>query len=104
MGTMVEVRNETYHKLWFSAAFVFSFVIACIGLLVPQRQMPINFHLMLWLSLPLAGIWLATAIASIFRFHKKALWMLIGAPLALYWPVWLMLNRIPACYWHRNCM
>jgi hypothetical protein len=28
---------------------------------------------------------------------------LIGAPLALYWPVWLMFNRTPTCYWRGNC-
>lgn len=91
------------HKLWFRSTFTFSFIVAFVGLQAPQRRMPLDFHLMFWLSLPLAVIWLATAIVSIFRFHKKALWMLIGAPLALYWPVWLMFNRIPTCYWRGNC-
>jgi len=91
-------------KRWFWFALVFSLLVALLGLLAPQRRMPIDFHLMLRLSLPAAGIWLATAIVSIFRFHKKALWMLLGAPLALYWPLWLIFNNIPACYWHGNCV
>jgi hypothetical protein len=97
-------QNATGTKLWFSFAFVLSFLVALAGLLAPQRRMPIDFHMVLWLSLPFTGIWLAISIISVFRFHKKALWMLFGAPLALYWPLWLMFNRIPACYWHRNCM
>ena len=90
-------------NLSFSSALVFSFLFALVSLAAPQRRMPVAFHLMFWLSLPLAGLWLATLIVSIFRFHKKALWMLLGAPLALYWPLWLMFNHIPACYWQGNC-
>jgi hypothetical protein len=90
-------------KLSFSFAFAFSLLAALTGLLVPSRRMPIDFHLVFWLSLPLAGIWLATMVVSASRFRRKALWMLIGAPLALYWPVWLMCNGLPACYWHGNC-
>lgn len=108
MGSVVEVRSDVNQnaasKPWFRSTLVFSFLVAVVGLVAPQRRMPIDFHLMLWLSLPLAGIWLATSIVSIFRFHKKALWMLVGAPLALYWPLWLMFNRIPECYWHGNCV
>ena len=97
-------QNATGTNLSFSSALVFSLLVALVGLLAPQRRMPIDFHIMLWLSLPLSGMWLATSIVSIFYFHKKALWMLLGAPIALYWPLWLMFNHIPACYWHRNCM
>jgi hypothetical protein len=96
-------QSATGTKRWFSAALVFSFLVALVAMLAPQRRMPIDFHMMLWLSLPLAGIWLVTSIVSVFRFHQKALWMLLGAPLALYWPLWLMFNHIPACYWHGNC-
>jgi hypothetical protein len=32
------------------------------------------------------------------------LWLLFGALLALYWPVWLLFNRTPECYWHHNCI
>jgi hypothetical protein len=106
---LVEMRDNIHHntvraKLWFSFALIFSFLVALVGSLAPQRRMPVDFHLMLWFSLPLSGIWLATAIASIFRFRQKGLWLLIGAPFALYWPVWLMFNHIPTCYWLHNCI
>jgi hypothetical protein len=29
--------------------------------------------------------------------------MMLGAPLVFYWPVWLALHGVPACYWHATC-
>ena len=89
---------------WFRILLAASLVVAVVGWDAPQGQMPLNFHNMLWRSLPLAGIWLLMVIISAFRFRKKALWLLIAAPLALYWPVWLLFNGIPPCYWHGNCV
>jgi hypothetical protein len=45
-----------------------------------------------------------TVGVSAYRFGRKSLWMLVATPPALYWPVWLVLNGIPACYWHGNCV
>src|SRR6266704_3909650 len=89
---------------WFRVALATSLVVGFLGWDAPQGQMPLNFHNMLWRSLPLAAVWLLTVVISAFRFRKKALWLLIGAPLALYWPFWLVVNGIPACYWHHNCV
>ena len=91
-------------KHWFIIALATSLVVAFWAWDAPQGQMPLNFHSMLWRSLPLAGIWVLTLVISAFRFRKRALWLLAGAPLALYWPVWLLLNGIPACYWHGSCV
>lgn len=96
-------QPTTSTKPWFSLALVFSFLVAVAGLIAPERRRPIDVQLMLWWSLPLAGVWLATSIISIFRYHIKALWLLLGGPLALYWPLWLLFKHIPACYWQRNC-
>jgi hypothetical protein len=66
--------------------------------------MPIDFHTALWWSIPLTGVWAVTVGFSIYRFGKSALWMLLGAPLALYWSVWLLMNGLPPCYQHGNCV
>jgi hypothetical protein len=106
---LVEVRNNmplnsTLSTRWFTIVMAFSLVLAFSGWRAPQGRMPLDFHSMLWWSLPLAGLWMLIGAISAFRFRKRALWLLIGAPLALYWPFWLLLNGIPACYWHRNCV
>jgi hypothetical protein len=80
-----------------------SSLIALVGWLAPQ-QMPIDIHSLLWYSLPLAGLWLGLLGLAGLWLRTKALWLLIGAPLALYWPIWLLLNGIPSCYWNRTCV
>jgi len=89
---------------WFRIILVASFVLAWFSWAAPGRGMPINIHAVLWWSLPLAALWVLTVGVSAFRFGGKTLWMLFGAPLALYWPVSLVLNGIPSCYWHGNCV
>lgn len=66
--------------------------------------MPINIHGVLWWSIPLTSLWVLTVCVSAYSFGRKSLWMLLAGPVALYWPVWLVLNGIPACYWHGNCV
>lgn len=88
---------------WFVVTLAASLAIAFLGWALPQGQRPLNFYNMLWRSLPLAGIWLIILAISAVRFRKKALWLLIGAPLTLYWPLWILINGIPACYWHGTC-
>jgi hypothetical protein len=87
----------------FKIALVASLVLACFCWAAPGWRMPINIHAVLWWSVPLACLWLLTVGVSAFRFGRKTLWMLFGVPPALYWPVWLVLNGIPACYWYAKC-
>ena len=82
----------------------FSFIVALVGYILPQTQRPIDFLLVFWGSLPLAGIWLAVLLACSIRLGKSGLLALFGSPMALYWPVWLLPNHIPECYWHHNCI
>jgi hypothetical protein len=89
---------------WFRIVLIASFVAAWFSWAAPGRGAPTDFHTILWWSLPLAFLWVSMVGVSAYRFGRKALWMLFGAPLALYWPVWLVLNGIPACYWRRNCV
>jgi hypothetical protein len=83
---------------WFAFVVAASLLAVFVGWLEPARQRPINFGLVFWLSLPIAGLWAVVTTLSIIRFGRKALWMLIGAPVALSWPVWLIFHRIPGCY------
>jgi hypothetical protein len=32
------------------------------------------------------------------------LWILVGAPMALYWPIWLLFHHFPSCYYSGNCI
>jgi hypothetical protein len=38
-------------------------------------------------ALFLAGLWGAVVLLALFGFRKRGLWFLVGTPLALYWPV-----------------
>jgi len=89
---------------WFRIVLVASFVFAYFSWAVPARRMPIDIHAIFWWSVPLAFLWIVTVVFAAHRFRKKTLWMFFGAPMALYWPVWLALNGIPACYRHGNCI
>jgi len=88
----------------FRIVLVASFILSWFSWAVPGRGAPADFYTVLWWSLPLSSLWALTVGVSAYRFGRKTLWMLVGAPLALYWPVSLVLNGIPACYWHGNCV
>ena len=88
-------------KYWF--VLTISVVIACSGWIVPSR-MPIDYHSIVWTSLPLGIGWVVTLALSLWRFGRRGFWLLAGAPLALYWPVWLLFNRFPSCYYSHNCV
>lgn len=96
--------QQNAEKFRFGTLLGISIVLALVGWDAPQGQMPLIYYNMLWWSLPLAGIWLLVLLISVFNFRKKALWLLLGAPLALYWPIWLLANGLPTCYWHGNCV
>jgi hypothetical protein len=89
---------------WFRIVLVATFVLAWFSWTVPGRRMPIDTHAIFWWSIPLASSWVLTVGVAVQRFRKKALWMFFGAPMALYWPVWLALHGIPGCYRQGNCI
>ncbi len=90
-------------KRGFAVAFVVTLVAAAVAWWCPRSRAPLDFDAMLWFSFPLAGLWVVGVAMSVWRFGKRAWWMLVGAPPALYWPVWLLVNGFPACYWQHNC-
>jgi len=85
-------------KLWM--ILLPSMLIAFFGWAAPTRQMPINYYG----SIPFAVTWALVLVFSLIRFKKRALWLLLGAPMALYWPIWLLFNQLPPCYHSRSCM
>jgi hypothetical protein len=55
----------------------------------------------LWGSLLLAGLWVVLLGVGLVRFRWKGLWLLLGAPVALYspWVVWMIIR---ACHQNSN--
>jgi hypothetical protein len=57
----------------------------------------------LWGSVLLAALWGTLLCGGVIRFRWQGLWLLLGAPLALYWPwaIWMMVracqHNIRAC-------
>jgi hypothetical protein len=51
----------------------------------------------------LTGCWIVLFVGGLFRFKTRGLWLLVGAPFALFWPVslfWLLLactHNVKAC-------
>ena len=102
--TLNDRLNRTGSTSSFLIMLTVQFVIALVAMQAPFRRLPVDFRLILWLSLPLAGVWVAGSVGSLFYFGRRALWILLSAPFALYWPVWFLFNRIPICYWRQNCI
>ena len=100
---MIQTRTGSSRWLRLSMLLL-SYCIAVIGYLPPQRMRPIDFHFVLFGSLPLAGAWIVILLFCCIWFRKSGWPIFLGAPLALYWPLWLIFNRIPGCYYHHNCV
>jgi hypothetical protein len=49
------------------------------------RSNQMYVELILWVVLP-STVWLLTVIVAAALHRTRALWLLVGAPLALYWP------------------
>ena len=43
-------------------------------------------------------------VAAVFLFRRRAAWLFIGAPIAFYWPVWLLVHGYPPCWYMGNCV
>jgi len=91
-------RNGSF---WF--VFAVSVIVACLGDFAPRHTMPYDYSAIVSRTIPVAVVWGAIVITSVFLFRKRALWLLVGAPIALYWPVWLLVNGYPSCWYIGNC-
>jgi hypothetical protein len=81
-----------------------SLVVAYLSNWVPIRHMPVDYHAMISISIPLAVAWAMIFAFCLWRYGKRGLWLVIGAPLAFWWPIWLIFNHFPSCYYSHNCI
>ena len=89
-------------KYWIVCAA--SLFVAFLSHMIPARQMPLDYHAMIVVSIPLAVLWAILFVLCVWRFRMRGLWLIVGAPLALWWPVWMVLNHFPPCYYSHNCI
>jgi hypothetical protein len=66
--------------------------------------MPLDYHAMLTISVPLAFLWAFLFAACLWRYRRHSLWAILGAPLALWWPISLLINGLPSCFYSHNCI
>jgi hypothetical protein len=74
-------------------ALAASLVVAAIGGWAPTRRMPIDFGAIFSISSPLAILWAGILVFSVWRFRWRGFSALVGAPMALYWPIWLVIHH-----------
>jgi hypothetical protein len=74
-----------------------SLIVACIGWYAPSHRMPLDYDAVI------SVVWAAILGFCLWRYKSRGLWLVWGTPLALYWPIWLLFNRFPACYYSHNC-
>jgi hypothetical protein len=74
---------------------VVSLAVALVAFLMP-RILFVHSGIAMWVSFTLAGCWTVLLIGGLYKFKKRGLWLLIGAPFALFWPVVLGL-MVQAC-------
>lgn len=94
---------EPINKRFFWSLLAVSLVIAFLSYSAPATQMPLNYDAMIWRSVPLAILWGIVLAVSLWRLKTWGLWLLLGAPWALYWPIWLIFNHFPPCYYAHMC-
>ncbi len=87
----------------YAATLSISMLIAFASFALPTGQMPLGYLAMMTLSIPCAILWAVFLGISLRRLGKRGLWLLVGAPFALWWPVWIIFNRFPPCYYAHRC-
>jgi len=85
-------------------ALVLSLIVAYMGWHAPNYRMPLDYGAMTSRSVPFAIAWVMVLIFCLWRYKKRGLWLLLGTPMALYWPIWLLFNHFPSCYYLHNCV
>jgi len=83
----------------YGIALAASLVFAYLGSTAPNHRMPIDYDAIISRSIPFAIVWALIFTFCLWRYKKRGLWLLVGAPSALYWPIWLLLHYFPACYY-----
>ena len=77
IGAAVVSSASNMKTFW--ALFIASMALASVGF---AAGWVVSFTASIWIAL----LWVTTVLLALFSFRKRALWMLVGAPLAVYWP------------------
>ena len=88
-------------RLSFGIALTASLIVDFLSFQIPVWQMPVDYRAMLTASIPLAIVWTILLALCIWIFGKRGWWLIVGAPMALWWPLWLIVNHLPPCYYSR---
>jgi hypothetical protein len=91
-------------KLSFGIALSASLIVAFLGFQIPARHWPRDYDAMITVSVPLAIVWAILFALCLWRSGRRGLWAILGAPVALWWPVWMIFNHFPPCYYAHNCI
>ncbi len=91
-------------KISYGIACAASLLAAFLGRMIPSRQMPLDYDAMITVSIPLAVVWALLFAFCVWRFRMRGLWLIVGAPLALWRPIWMVFNHFPPCYYSHNCI
>jgi hypothetical protein len=91
-------------KMSFGIALLLSMLVAILSYQMPAQRMPLEYHAMLTVSIPLAVVWIAIFASCMWRYGKRGLWLILGAPFALWWPIWMAFHHFPSCYYSHNCI
>ena len=87
----------------FWVVLTLSALFACLSFLAPTHRMPLDYSAITSRSLPVAVVWSMLMVASVFVFRTRGFWLLIGGPIAFFWPVWLLIHGYPPCWYMGNC-
>jgi hypothetical protein len=91
----------TNQRYWLT--LVASLLIAYLGWWAPNYRRPLDYDAMISRSIPLAVAWVMISALCLWHFRKRGFWSLLGTPMALYWPIWLLFNHFPPCYYLHSC-
>jgi len=97
MDIMSRVKSHGFVALFLATALIALFSFAAPGWTPP------NYNLVFMLSIPSTCMWVFLVGFSLRKFGKKALWMLVSCPAALFWLVLLLLTGVPSCYANASC-
>jgi FtsH-binding integral membrane protein len=90
-------------RLIYAMALGLSLLIAWFGATAPNTR-PIDYDAIMSRSVPLAVVWAALLAICLWRYRKRGLWLLLGSPMAFYWPIWRVFHHLPSCYYSGNCV
>jgi hypothetical protein len=87
----------------FRSSFIVSLVIAVLGIAVPFVTAPGAMDGAIKVSLFLALMWVVWVVVAFTKFKWRALWFLVGMPLAGWWLIALYMIASDCAHNIKNC-